>query len=726
MPLPSPILDDRSYAQLAAELKARIPVYNPEWTDHNESDPGITLLELFAFQAEGLLYRFNQVPEATYLEYLRLLQIPLRPAQPARALLALSTELPAGVPVPQRTLAAAGKIEFSTLEEAHAWPVSSVAVGRLQTELAPEDAEGEVAEFIARTADALPDALAGATRLYYETRLLDPALPGDVLDLSSAVDGMLWIALLAEKGFDKAAWDRDSGEGALLSLGFEPELPAAALDDAEACPGLRAEASAPQLLWQVSTPRPLTADGQPQWASLRMVADSTRGLSQGGTLRLELPRKAADIGLPTADEDLAGAGDFPPALDDDRQARLVCWLRVARRNGSRFGRVKLAAVNMVRAEQARLAEPQYLGDGNGQPSQTFALTRKPVLPDSGHDTLVLEVEETSGWKRWTRVGDFYGSQRESAHFTLEPESGLVQFGDGARGRVPLWGQRIRVRGHRWGGGAAGNVAAGAISKLPALAGAKVGNPLPAVGGADAEATEEALARIPGEFRRHDRAVTASDFAELARLTPGVLVGRAECLPRFHPRTRNTEAAGVVTVMVWPQNDPLHPDAPLPDAPLLRAVCAQLDARRLVTTELYVVAPVYRPVAVSVALQVKDGYGIEAVRRWVELVLRQYLAPLPPYGPAGQGWPLGRRVHGPELEAAALQVEGVEFLHDLAVAGWNGSAWVVGTVELQPWEVPALSAITVVDALPLPPPGAELDMTPPDGLPLPFPVLRDAC
>ena len=726
MPLPSPILDDRSFLQLSNELKARIPVYNPEWTDHNESDPGITLLELFAFQAEGLLYRFNQIPEATYLEFLRLLQIPLRPAQPARTLLAFSTELATGVALPMRSLAAAGKLEFSTLDEAHAWPISSLAVGRLRTELKPEDAAGEVAEFIARTADALPQQLADAPRLYYETRLLDPGLAGDVLDLSSAVDGMLWLAVLAEKGFDKSAWQRSEGEPALLNLGFEPELPAAALDDATVCPGLNAASSAPQLLWQVSTARPLGADGQPRWAALRMVADNTRGLTQGGTLRLELPRNAIDIGLPVADADLAGAGDFPPTLDDERQARLVCWLRVARRNGSRLGRVRLAAVNMARAEQARLADPQYLGDGNGQPSQTFVLAKKPVLPDTATDALLLEVEESSGWKRWSRVDDFFGSQRESAHYTLDAEAGLLRFGEGARGRVPLWGQRIRVRGYRWGGGAAGNVAAGAINKLPALAGAKVNNPLAATGGADAEGVEAALARIPGEFRRHDRAVTASDFSELALQTPGVLIGRAECLPRFHPRTRSNNAAGVVTVMVWPASDPLHPDAPLPDAPLLRAVCEQLDARRLVTTELYVVAPVYRQLAVSVALKVKDGYGIEAVRRWVELVLRQYLAPLPPYGPAGQGWPLGRRVHGPELEAAALQVEGVEFLEDLAVAAWDGSRWVPGSVDLQPWEVPTLVDAAVVDGLPLPPPGQGLSMTPPAGLPLPFPVLRDEC
>ena len=85
MPLPHPILDDRSYAQIRDELVQRIRVYTSEWTDHNASDPGITLIELFSFMAENLLYRFNQIPESTQLEFLRLLQIPLRPPQPSRA-----------------------------------------------------------------------------------------------------------------------------------------------------------------------------------------------------------------------------------------------------------------------------------------------------------------------------------------------------------------------------------------------------------------------------------------------------------------------------------------------------------------------------------------------------------------------------------------------------------------------------------------------------------------
>src|ERR687894_1897490 len=100
MPLPNPILDDRSYQQLRDELVRRIPVYTPEWTDHNASDPGITLIELFAFLGENLLYRFNQIPESTQLAFLRLLQIPLRPAAPARALLTMTTAEPAGAPGP--------------------------------------------------------------------------------------------------------------------------------------------------------------------------------------------------------------------------------------------------------------------------------------------------------------------------------------------------------------------------------------------------------------------------------------------------------------------------------------------------------------------------------------------------------------------------------------------------------------------------------------------------
>ena len=84
MALISPILDDRTYEQLREELVKRIPVYAPEWTDHNESDPGIALLELFAYLGESVLYRFNQIPDTTKIEFLRLLGVAPRTARPAQ------------------------------------------------------------------------------------------------------------------------------------------------------------------------------------------------------------------------------------------------------------------------------------------------------------------------------------------------------------------------------------------------------------------------------------------------------------------------------------------------------------------------------------------------------------------------------------------------------------------------------------------------------------------
>jgi predicted phage baseplate assembly protein len=119
LPLPSPILDHRSYQQLRDELVRRIPIYTPEWTDHNPSDPGITLIELFAFLGENLLFRFNQIPDATKLAFLRMLQIPLRPAAAARAMVTLVSSDPTGAPVDFAT--ATGPVDFQKSADGAIW-----------------------------------------------------------------------------------------------------------------------------------------------------------------------------------------------------------------------------------------------------------------------------------------------------------------------------------------------------------------------------------------------------------------------------------------------------------------------------------------------------------------------------------------------------------------------------------------------------------------------------
>jgi len=82
--IPVPKLDDRTYADIVSEAMRLIPRYCPDWTNHNPSDPGITILELTAWMTELILYRLNRVPEKNYLAFLDMIGIKLRSPQPAR------------------------------------------------------------------------------------------------------------------------------------------------------------------------------------------------------------------------------------------------------------------------------------------------------------------------------------------------------------------------------------------------------------------------------------------------------------------------------------------------------------------------------------------------------------------------------------------------------------------------------------------------------------------
>jgi hypothetical protein len=739
VPLPSPILDDRSYQQLRDELVRRIPIYTPEWTDHNASDPGITLLELFAFLGENLLFRFNQIPETTKLAYLKLLRIPMRPPVAATAMLTMERTDSGpgsadGVDVDLGTEVKAGSVSFETRSDVVAWPLTVIAMARVA---APAPTDPEAVDFANATIDAL-DGLSDSQEAAYYTTEQVPADPSDPaatpVNVQASVDGALWIAVLRTKTTDPTKLGK-----AVVNIGFVPDEEVLTISEVQSCPGNVPADNGPEMIWQLSTPT--VVQGEPKFLSLAVEGDTTRGLSQQGVVRLRLPIDVTQIGVPDpGDPYLAGTGNFPPPIDDDEQAKnLLFWIRASRRATDRpLGRVLFVGINATEVEQAITAKTEFLGVGTGDAGQTLTLVHPSVLPK----TAQVQVEEAGRWVDWDEVDGFEQSTSDSRDFTLDAEAGTITFGNGVRGMAPQIGQRIRVKRYRYGGGADGNVGAKAISKLSGVSQVKVVNPLAARGGAAAETVAEALERVPGELRRHDRAVCAGDFEELALATPGANVGRANCLPLFRPppdlsavpapdpNNPYPQAAGVVSVVVWPREDRKRPNAPLADRTLLREVCQWLDARRLVTTELYVIPATYRKVAVAVGIRAKPGYSIEALRRWVELVLRQYLAPLPPYGPDGHGWPLGRAVYGPELEAAALQVEGVELLEGLSVSAWNDAtqAWDPprrDPVLLQAWEVAELSEITVVQGPPLVP-GQALGPVPPAKTPVPIPTLREEC
>src|SRR4051794_31229763 len=80
-----PLIDDRRFDDLVEEARTRIPRYTPEWTDFNDSDAGFTLVQLFAWLGDQLLYRMGRLPELNYLKFLELIGIELMPRTPAQA-----------------------------------------------------------------------------------------------------------------------------------------------------------------------------------------------------------------------------------------------------------------------------------------------------------------------------------------------------------------------------------------------------------------------------------------------------------------------------------------------------------------------------------------------------------------------------------------------------------------------------------------------------------------
>ena len=191
-----PTLADRSFDDLVEDMLRRIPAHTPEWTNPRLGDPGRTLIELFAWLGDALLYRANLVPERQRLVFLKLLGLPLKPAQPARALVSL-----AFTQADTRTAATlrpggriGGAVPFETLGETTVLPISAEAY--IKRALSDQESArlGEVIDGLARV-----HRLNAAAKGYQTTPVFDggKAVPAGVDVFANSADRALWLALLA-------------------------------------------------------------------------------------------------------------------------------------------------------------------------------------------------------------------------------------------------------------------------------------------------------------------------------------------------------------------------------------------------------------------------------------------------------------------------------------------------------------------------------------------------
>lgn len=731
MPIRLPAIDDRDHAALVRDTLALAAVHAPEWTHTGPSDPGVTLVELFAFMAESLLYRANLIPERNRLKFLQLLGIGLRPAQPARTLVQFAHEggerktltLPSGLPL------LAGAVPFLTDTGLDLPPVTGLVVFKRSAGTADPallDYYRQLYEATGR--DFAPDAAGDVLPVLYDSvQLADLAGPIDIG--AETVDGALWIALLAAPKATAAdmANARRELAGRTLSIGLVPEPPETR---ARLQPGRPA---APPPALRAYLPK---ADDQGRGTPgeyVRLDAAAPEGFpAQAGLLQVTLPVSDTAIGSWAETEPLeAGVGELPPQLTDEALvARLITWLRI---DGLAGAGVPLAwaGTHCAAARQRSHVGRELLPPGDGSPEQRRRLSHGQVLAES----LVLQV----AGQPWALTDELEAAPAEGQPgaqvFALDAESGEIRFGDGLRGARPAAGAEIAVR-FDWAAGAAGNVAAGAVKLGPTLpAGVKVHNPRPATGGLDAESALEGEKRIPLVLRHRDRAVSAADFDAILRETPQADVGRVEVLPAWHPELSPGlpgDQPGVVTCLVIPRRDPRRPDYPLPDADFIAALCDHLAPRRLVTCEVLLRGPAYAGLWISVGLELHAGQGVAEVRERVKAALKAFLAPLPHAGSV-TGWPLFKAVAALELATVAARVDGVLGVTGLLLGDASGARR--DSVPLAGLQLPLIAGLSVSLGDPVPladligqggGSGEEPGVGVPPSLRLPVPRVPESC
>ncbi|MDN5768036.1 MAG: putative baseplate assembly protein [Humibacillus sp.] len=606
MSLPLPHFDDRHFQDLVDDAKRMVQKRSPEWTDHNVSDPGVTLIETFAFMVDQLIYRLNRVPDKLYLAFLDLVGV--RPHAPGAAI--VDTTFWLSAPQPEPVLVVAGaqaatprteheeSVVFETTSDLRIPPRRLVAVA---------------------TAPADGDIVQRALELREESGIAcfgQPPMVGDAL-LFGLDDAASRCAVALRVDCD------------VQGAGVHPDFP--------------------PLRWEA-----WTGDG---WQPCDLDVDQTGGLNRPGDVIVHVPAGH----LASTSGGIHGGwlrcvvtdpvGDYP-AYRVSPQVRSVTAFTIG---------------GTISAVNAELVRDEVIGLSEGVSGQSFALAHSPLVRDGS--PLVLDVAGGSGWQEWVEVASFGEHGPDDRVFRVNSAAGMIEFAPAVRepdgtlrryGGIPPKAAPIRLQSYRFGGGTRGNVASRALrvlrTSIPLIE--RVENRRPAVGGVAPETLEEVRVRGPLDLRTLDRAVTAEDFEVLAiRSTPSL--ARVRCI------TEPDCGARLLVVPAAPHeaDNTMRFEDLVPSESLLATLTEYLDERRVVGTRLVVEPPFYQGVTIVARLTARPRTDPSNLREAALRALYRYFDPLWG-GPDGSGWPFGRPVQAGEVYAVLQRLPATELVEEV--------------------------------------------------------------
>ncbi len=698
MALPLPDLDTRRFADLADEARAAIPRFAPAWTDHNLSDPGITLNELVAAELDRLMYAVNRVTDRDRRTVLRLLGFAPLPPAPARAMIAF------------RTAAAPRTVSAGTVVQARD-PGGSPVPFRTDADVRV----GTVALAAVQVGDA--GAMADVTRAVRDRR----AIPALGLDPDPARQSSLLL------GFDGAP-----------EAGFELSLALACGSDedpariaAEYGPAAVATHHGARTVWEAW-------DGT-AWQPIAGVVDGTRALTRDGRVTLPIAAVLPVVALAPSPVPCAwvrcrldaGRHDVAPTLvgvavhavsgaqqiaassvvtlaagcavpaGHEPAAGTAAGLSLAVgldgvATAAAAGVADLPDVTVTHYAAATAAatgsltmEAAVAGLGDRSPHQQLVLPGAPVAAG----TVAVWVATGTAGLPVAIVPGFDASGPDDLVATLDAQTGTLVFGDGRRGRTLAEDETVLARYDRT-LAAAGNLRPDAKGDVdPTLA---VALPFGATGGADAEAVVHAAGRAARLLMAHERllelvsadgpptldlvdpvavagrqaperALNEADLERIVLDAAGCRVVRARAFAELDPALPGLRAAGAASVIVVPG---LPVGRPEPTGGLLAAVRQTVERRRLVGSRIVVAAPTYVVVAVKATLSALPGVAAATAEVAARAAIDAYLDPVTG-GPDGRGWPFGRDVYRADVMARLDAADGIDAVVSLDLIGPDG-------------------------------------------------------
>lgn len=610
MTLPLPNLDDRRFQDLVDDAKRLVQQRCPEWTDHNVSDPGVTLIETFAFMVDQLLYRLNRVPDRLYVAFLELIGTTLFP--PTAAVVDATFWLSARQP---ETVRVAAGTEISTLRTEADEAITFETVTDL--EIPPRTLRYVANQPLDEQVYGRPEALADGESF---TCFHERPRPGDV-----------------------------------LLLGLDEPAPHCAIDFRFDCSvqGVGVDPLFPPLVWEAW-------DGS-GWARCDLDRDGTGGLNRPGDVVVHVPGSHVSSLI-----DGQRAGWVRCRVVDPEEGFPFYSASPTVRKASAF-----TAGGTVTAMHAELVRDEIVGISEGVPGQRFQLARRPVI--GGDDRFEVEVAVGHGWETWREVSSFAQFGADDHVLQLDRTLGEIRFGPAVRerdgtltqyGAVPPKGVPLRVRRYRTGGGPAGNVSAGALrvirKPIPFID--SVQNRRAAAGGIAGETVDQAKLRGPLLLRTRDRAVTSGDYEYLAR-TIAPDVARVHCVAAGDGADAGGMRLLVVPAAASADDGRIRFEDLVPSEEVLVRITDYLDERRMVGARLAVEPPFYQGVTVVAQLSARPRARTEDVRAEALAALYRFVDPLHG-GLEGRGWPFGRDVRSGELYSVLQAVPGVELVDDV--------------------------------------------------------------